>query len=301
MASLVYLGTINERLYGASSGVIDLGAGGAIPRSIVPIADLRTNAGYKVSLLVNNAPSTVIGTDFASACTGAAFDNQPNNDGVEVISNNTADVQKCTIYGTTFNTEVVVAETITLNGTTQVATTKTDWGYILGVELSSPAVGTITIREASGNATIKTITATNTSTGVTDVATARQKCYGLPVRAVGSGTTTKVVGVVGTDAAGRTIYDSITLSGTTAVNGNVGFKKVTKLLHGDVEANRTVTFEVGNLVFGCGAQLGDSGSDDDGDGRYLPTAGRYLHWCLTNADTAATGGIDDWLHVKLYG
>lgn len=103
----------------------------------------------------------------------SGFTNQPANDGVEVISNNAGDTGLLTIFGTTTGTGALVHETISLNGTTPVSTVKTNWGNILGAFLGdvtgqniTPAVGTITIREASANATITTLTANKISTGM---------------------------------------------------------------------------------------------------------------------------------------
>jgi hypothetical protein len=91
----------------------------------------------------------------------AAFTNQPANDGVEIVSSSASDVGKCTIWGTTNGTTTMVSETVTLTGATPKATTKTDWGTIYAVFLGdsdgkniTPAVGTITVREASADQTI---------------------------------------------------------------------------------------------------------------------------------------------------
>jgi hypothetical protein len=124
----------------------------------------------------------------------------------------------------------------------------------------------------------------------------------LPIRAFGSGATTKIVGAVGKDAAGRTVCDAITLSGTTAVNGKQPFRTVNKLLYGDLESNRTATFEVGNLTWDtASATLTTIGADEPPDGARMAVTSRYLHWCLANDTTAASGGAKDRLLVKLYG
>ena len=103
---------------------------------------------------------------------GAAFANMPANDGVEVISDNAGDVNKITIFGTTNATGALAWETVTMLGATQAPTVKTDWGNVYGVFLgdiygknSTVALGNITIREASGNATIATLTAGVRSAG----------------------------------------------------------------------------------------------------------------------------------------
>lgn len=103
----------------------------------------------------------------------SGFTNQPANDRVEVVSNNAGDTGKCTIFGTTQGTGAFAYETITLNGVTAVATTKVDWGNIYGIFLGdiegkniTPAVGTITIREASADQTITTLAANAISKGM---------------------------------------------------------------------------------------------------------------------------------------
>jgi hypothetical protein len=97
---------------------------------------------------------------------GAAFTNQPDGDGVEIVSANAGDTGKLTIWGTVKTTGLLKHETITLNGTTPVATVETDWGTIYGLFLgdvygknSVVAVGTITVREASADQAITTFSA----------------------------------------------------------------------------------------------------------------------------------------------
>lgn len=104
---------------------------------------------------------------------GSAFTNQPAGDGVEIVSAETADTyQLITVWYTDHTSGAITYETKTLNGTTQVALTSTNVGTVIGVYLgdiygknSFDTAGNITIREASGNATITTITAGNKSAG----------------------------------------------------------------------------------------------------------------------------------------
>lgn len=186
--------------------------------------------------------SDVVGT--ASTLTGATADvmgNQPANDGVEVISDAAGDTtQTITIVGTTNGTDTVVVETVTLNGTTQVATSKTDWGLILAAWVASgtlTAASTVTIREASANATITTLTPTVTSRGKQTVT--YTTFGGRLIDLVAAGASTKQVGIKGTNLAGQTIYDSQALNGTTKVQSNLIFSTVTELYFGDI-ANATV-------------------------------------------------------------
>lgn len=110
---------------------------------------------------LNLTSDGIISTEYAKRSGGSAatnFANQPANDGIEVVSSAAGDTtQTLTLVGTTTGGGVTVFETITLNGTTQVATTKTNWGNLHLAILSATTTGTVTIREASGNATIATI------------------------------------------------------------------------------------------------------------------------------------------------
>jgi len=183
---------------------------------------------------LNNTTTTAV---------GSAFTNQPANDGVEVVSDNAADTtQTVTIIGTTNGADTVVVETITLTGTTPAASVKTDWGVILAVKKSAVTLGTVTVREASGDATITAgLTAAVLSVGVTAVAAADQAAYNRVVSLVSDGATTKQIGLQGTNTAGTTIYDSQALAGTTAVSSNSQFLTVTEIYRGDLESGRTAT------------------------------------------------------------
>lgn len=102
----------------------------------------------------------------------SGFANQPDGDGVEVVSNNAGDTGLLTIFGTVKTTGTLKYETVTLKGTTVVATTETDWDDILGAFLGDvhgenikAAVGTITLREASADQAITTMTTGKIATG----------------------------------------------------------------------------------------------------------------------------------------
>lgn len=181
---------------------------------------------------------------------GGNFGNQPANDGVEVVSSDNADTtQSLTIWYTSNGTgDTVSTETKALNGTSQVSFTATDIQLVLGARLSAVCAGTITIREASANATITTITTGNLTAGVVAVTAGQTQAYNLAPTAVADGASTKQVGLIGTDSAGTTIYDSQALNGTTAVTFNTAFKDVTTLLVGDVASATTVTVKTSAVV-----------------------------------------------------
>lgn len=103
---------------------------------------------------------------------GAALTNMPANDGVEIISDNAGDTNLITILGTKYGTNVLIYETIKMDGTNAVSTLETAWNNVYGFFLgdifgknSTVAVGTITVREASANATIGTIAVGKRSRG----------------------------------------------------------------------------------------------------------------------------------------
>ncbi len=198
--------------------------------------------------------STYAGATIGTGTAGN-FGNQPANDGVEIVSASAGDTtQSVTIYGTTTGTDTVVVETVALNGTTPVSTIKTDWGAVLGVELSASCAGTITVREASADQTITTILTTVLQAGVTTVSA---QAYNLVPQAVAAGASTKVVGIVGTSSDGTTvIYDSKALNGTTAVSFATAFKTVTKLLLGDVATGTVATVKVSATVDNPAVNLG---------------------------------------------
>lgn len=203
-------------------------------------------SGTNFAILSANQPFWVKADYEALASTGVgtAFTNQPANDGVEIVSSDNGDTtQNITIIGTTQGTDTVVVETKTLTGTSQVATTKTDWGFILAVKLSAACAGTVTVREASGNATITTLTAGVLQKGV--VTYTQTKDVGGLVTLVASGASTKVVGLKGTDTSGAVQYDAQALTGATKVLSNLAFATVTEIYVGDIENTVSVIATLG--------------------------------------------------------
>lgn len=103
---------------------------------------------------------------------GAALTNQPANDGVEILSASASDVNLITVIGTDYTTGKLTFETKRMTGATPISLAKTDWGTIYGFFLgdifgknSTVAVGTITVREASADQAIGTLTAGDRSHG----------------------------------------------------------------------------------------------------------------------------------------
>lgn len=219
---------------------------------VLIVADDAIGAGKPIKVgdsgrVLQFVDTTLSGTTIKTTGAGVAFTNQPANDGIEVLSASAADTtQTVTIIGTTTGTDAVVVETVTLNGTTPVATTKVDWGVILAVKKSAATAGTVTVREASADQTVTAgMTAAVLSKGVESVTAADQQAYNVAPTAVADGATTKQIGFGGTNSAGTQIYASKALNGATAVTSATAFKRVTEVYTGDLEAARTVTVKVG--------------------------------------------------------
>lgn len=182
--------------------------------------------------------NTVIGTG-----TAGNFGNQPANDGVEIVSNSALDTtQSVTIIGTTQATDTLVSETVALTGTDAVSTEKLDWGFILAVKLSASCAGTVTVREASANASIIALGTTTLSAGVVEVAAAAQGAHGLIPYIKAAGESTKTVGVLyqpATGAADALMAEA--LNGTTAAPLPGAANLVKEIYLGDAATGDVVT------------------------------------------------------------
>ena len=193
------------------------------------------------------------------ATAGGNFANQPANDGIEVISDSAGDTtQSITLIGTLNGAAtVIVTETLSLNGTTQVVSSHTNWGVLLAARLSAACAGTITIREASGNATITTISASNLTAGIA-TATSTQ-AYGLVPRRDGSGASTAYIGALGTGLDGAALYVAAAMDGTTEGDfGSTPFATVTEWYIGAVASTVNVnclTNEASDASVYCGVAL----------------------------------------------
>lgn len=188
--------------------------------------------------------------DSVTSTAGIDFAAQPLNDSIEILSSAAGDTtQTISIVGTTFGTDTVVNENMLLNGTNVVTSVKSNWGIILRVTCNAANVGTITVREASGNFTVATIPISGAAQHVGNFLTnvAGGDTY---VTLYADGASTAQIGIEGTDANGVAIVDSQALNGATAVQSNLKFRTVTALYIGDLESTRTVTIE--SHQFGLG-------------------------------------------------
>ncbi len=198
--------------------------------------------------------SVTAGTDIAGTSSagvvGLGFTTQPDNDGIEVGSSSASDTtQTLTVYYVTSSSADVCTEEIALNGTTYVSSSATNMDDILGAELDAACAGNVTIREASGNQTVTTITAGNTTAGFSAVTASAQSAGKVhpTVRAVdNTPACTARIGLIGTDIDGGAVTDCCTyIAGTTATKFPVAMDTVTYLLLGAVPTTNSVLVEVG--------------------------------------------------------
>jgi hypothetical protein len=242
----------------------------------------------------------------ASTITGATAETagtQTSNEKVEIISDAAGDTtQKITIVGITTATDTVVVEEMTLNGTTQVDSVKADWGVILAAWVSSgtlSAGSAVTIREASGNATITTLTPAATTHGVYTVTSTD---FGNRLaNLVAGAASTKQVGFKGTNTADEVIYDSQALNGTTVESTNKVFKTITEIYYLDV-ANATVVTvtpieqllvsasTVFNSIYPTGMNFNGSATPGSGLGMDISESTLCLR-LAASATTANTGSV----------
>lgn len=186
--------------------------------------------------------------DSFTTAVGSALPNQPNNDKVTIVST-ALDTAFVSIVGSTFGSDTVIVENMTLAGLTPVTSSNT-FGEILRITIQSSIAGTVTVKELSGGLTIATFAplGTGQSIGVNNANISGGSSY---ITLVASDVAeTGQVGIEGTADDGTTIYDSQALNGTTAVQSNLKFKTVTLIDTGDVGAANTVT--VTSHQFGMG-------------------------------------------------
>jgi len=112
----------------------------------------------------NKTPKTIVPVTTITNWSG--FSVHPSGQGVKIYSDSDSDNMVCTIFGTTNGTNKLAYEQVQLRGTGTVTSVKTDWGNIYSVILArrdgqyvTNATGTITIKTATSNSTITTITA----------------------------------------------------------------------------------------------------------------------------------------------
>lgn len=186
---------------------------------------------------------------------------------VEVVSSDAGDTtQEVTIYGIA-GAGVATQETVTLNGTTAVATSTTDWTKVLGVVISAATTGNITVQDTVPN-TIATITAGTLTAGV--VLTTNTPAAGVATVSIDVDTAIDVA-MFGTDASGADVGEvfDMTAGATTPVVGTQSFDGIAVMALGEAAAARTITLSINaaqtdNTVFTTIQKLVDRLNSRDG-------------------------------------
>jgi hypothetical protein len=225
---------------------VKLGTGRRTVTAATPVKAGKPIKGADNGRVTQLVDANVTGTTIGSG-NGSAFTNQPQNDGVTVVSTSESDTAiTVTIIGTTTGTETVVTEDIVLTGIVDADSVKKDWGAILGVKLSGAAVGDVKVSETSEGLEIVTIAAGGTSAGVVAVDAGDQGAFNVAPTSEADDTTTKTIGIkyIATDGSTEA-YQADALNGATAQTFANAALLVTELYLGDVESTRTVTVKVG--------------------------------------------------------
>jgi hypothetical protein len=258
----------------------------------------RANLDSKTVFYIG-ATAALTGNLTITTKAGGGFANQPAGDGVEALSDNAADVgQILTIYGTkTGATTTITEESIVLNGATFAATILQTWQNILGASLSAACAGTVTIREASTNATIITIAAGTLTAGIETptITNAREQIVNI----IASGASTMPVGIIGTGADGSALTSVTALNGATAKAMNTSiFKTLSKVLIGAVESARNVSVTIPDKIISStsvGSASTSSRSGGNGGGSdlelILQPATQYVAY-FENIGTVTATDID---------
>jgi len=264
----VKLGTEqSSAILGVVRSAITASGQGNIQSGFVPV--LAGCALSKLDLISARAGGYV-GKKMASQVTlvnaeaGGSFGNQPAGDGVEIVSDDSGDTtQTVTIYGTiTGTTNEVTSETVTLTGTDAVSTEIITWQNILAVKLSAECAGTITIREASANETITTITTGDLSAGVVEPATTQ--AYGLIPRHDGGDSSTAPIAIIGTGLDGTALSVVDALNGTTEEDhGTTPYGTITEVYIGAAAVNVTILTNESTDSVDVGIVLGDSATEGE--------------------------------------
>jgi hypothetical protein len=213
------------------------------------VGDQVINPGQrlKVGQLSRAVPfidDSLAGTTIATGA-GVTFTNQPTGDQFEVLSSSASDVtQTVTVYYTkTGTTTTILSQTITLTGTTAVASTDTTVQQVFAVTKSAATVGTVTVRKKTGAATITTLAPATLTSGLLTIS-AGSAYNGIPTLVVDAADTANVA-ILGTGTGDAALSSVIAATGTTKANfGAVPFKTVTFAMVGAATTARTYTVAV---------------------------------------------------------
>lgn len=257
--------------------------------------------GASTALVSVTATALVVAFTRADAGLDSQFTQAGAAASLEVLSASAGDTtQTFTVSGLNAS-NVPTSVSVTLNGTNVVAITGT-WNLTTAVTLSAVSAGTVTLRIASGGATVATMTAGQTSRG--------RAALDIPVTGtltiVADGATTRQAVLRGRNAAGTAIAERLVLTGTSPVTITGAFAHFTALEVGNVEAARTVTL-AGNMVnalftnYTTLKQLEDHIEAKSADFTVVPLIGSPTRFDPVNLDHRTATSIMDPTVVTLYG
>lgn len=243
--------------FDCETGIVTVTAGSPIA------AGQRVKCGA-LGKAISFIDSTVKDVEIASFG-GAGFTNQPANDGVTVVSDSAEDTtQTITIIGVD-NAGDYMTEEIELKGTTDAASTNTDWGTVSAVILDAACAGAVEVSETSGGLEIITLAAGELSAGIeiTD-----GYAYNKIATVVADGASTGKLVIVheATDGAAETNLVA-TLNGTTEVPLGTASYKITTVYTGgvadtvNVDLNVAGTADSEDLICGRALTSGDAGDE----------------------------------------
>lgn len=157
---------------------------------------------------------------------------------IRVVSANAGDTtQTITVYGLVG--AVPYLETVTLNGTTPVLTSRTDWTTVLGVVKSAATLGTITVSDTGPN-TIASLTAGVLTRGMVLTTNTPVADTTLTV-AIDVNAAVDVV-IAGTSTTGAVVLERFDMTaGAGGVAGASTFRTITAIALGEVAGARTIT------------------------------------------------------------
>lgn len=160
------------------------------------------------------------------------------NDTLIVASSSTSDTtQSIVIYGLSATGSYQI-ETLSLNGTNDVAGTLT-FSKVIGARIIGTTIGTVTVTDTNPTTVLSISPGANGSKGLANCLT--NYVSNSKVTLVSDGSSTKDILLIGKDSSSISQIEKITLTGTTPVISTGNFSELNYIGLGDVEAAQTLT------------------------------------------------------------
>jgi len=212
---------------------------------------------------------------------------------IEIVSSAAGDTtQTVTVYGLT-GAGAVIAETLTLDGTTPVVGTATFAANdVLGAKVVGTIAGTVLVRASGVGATVFSIApAANPVEGM--VLGVTMYVSGSKVTFVSSGASTKDIILEGTSSIGAVAREKIALTGTTPVLSVGNYASVTGIIVGDVEAAQTLTVSAQTAATSTSVQSTIQKVVDYFNARFVASVGGFVATMVTGLTTFDPANLDE--------